>query len=120
MVRWCINQQIDSHLNTLILRRIPFQSLLHTPIYLFLSYLSMCRMYCLLSTPFLPLINFTLLFLGIAEVCAPHELFYWTNDLEGCSFESSSTEILRVEEMVDEKEDDDPDLTWTSAISTKG
>ena len=54
--------------------------------------------------------------LGIAEVCAPQELLYWIKDLEGCSF--GSTDALSVEDLIDEK--DDPDLTWTSAVSTKG
>ena len=64
-------------------------------------------------------------------MCAPDELLYWTQDLEGCSFEQSSSTVddttLRIEEMVttmggDEKDDkdDDPNMTWTSAISTKG
>ena len=60
-----------------------------------------------------------LLHLGIAEVCAPNELLYWTRDLEGCTFEPMNTDTMSVEGVVDEKEDD-PDLTWTSAVSTKG
>ena len=52
---------------------------------------------------------------GIAKECAPHELQYWVMDLEGCSF--GSTDDLAEEDVVDDK--DDPDLTWTSAISSK-
>ena len=55
---------------------------------------------------------------GIADVYTPHEFLYWTKDLEGVSFESSSS--LQVDDVMDEKDEDDPDLTWTSAMSTKG
>ena len=66
---------------------------------------------------------------GIAEACAPHELLYWTRDLDGVSFGVDTTAAatpaaadasvdasgVQLEDVESEKDDDNPDLTWTES-----